>query len=101
MLNKERGQRIKRLLRRKGWQQSQLSDVCHVAVQTVNKWVAGHTLTDHVVINLCRHLECSADYLLLGVVTEDIADIERLMAKMPLFNRELMKAYLRAAYGDK
>ena len=99
--DKERGARIKELMKERGYKAKDLAEKCAVSTSTVNAWVAGKTLNDHTLLKLKRHLSTSTDYILDGTKPPITGSLGFLVAKMPPDEREMILAYLRKVYIGK
>jgi len=75
-----------------------MAERCGVSIKAVYKWRAGHNLPSNRVIQLSEELECSTDYILLGVGNPDVTGAAHLLGQMPVYDRELLLAFLRASY---
>lgn len=101
MLDKARGARITRRMNELKLTVEALAELCGVGTQAVYKWRRGYNLPSNRVIQLATHLKCTTDFLLLAVENVKGSSAEYLFNKIPLFERELLLAYLRRVYSNK
>ena len=66
-------ERIAVVRKSKGLTQEQLGELLGVSRQAVSKWESGQTVPDALTVaKLCRVLDVSADYVLLGKEPEEV-----------------------------
>ena len=66
------GERIRTYRQRAGMSQEMAAELVGVSRQAVSKWESGQTVPDAVTVaKLCRALNVSADYIILGKEPEE------------------------------
>ena len=101
MLDKSRGKRITRRMDALNITYEQLAELCGVSVKAVYKWTTGHNLPSERVIQLSRALDCSTDYLLLGVLGAREDPLLELVSGLPEHDKVALFNYLDALYNKK
>lgn len=77
-------ERIAVVRKAKGLTQEQLGELVDVSRQAVSKWESGQAVPDvQTVIRLCRALDVSADYILLGKEPEERCEVPAEPAYVP------------------
>lgn len=101
MLDAERGDRITQRMEEQRLTVEELAELCEVSTQVVYKWRKGHTLPSNRVIQLKVYLNCTTDFILLGVERVENSRWDALLEGIPVYERELLFAYLKASYSNK
>jgi len=99
MRDEARGQRISERMDGLDITVEALAERCGASSQVVYKWRNGHTLPSGRVIQLCGILQCSADFLLLGVEGPQESQLHGVISQMPDEHRDRLLLFLKSVYN--